>query len=297
MNEPSGQLRAIVERIEDLAALDVVARVAEPVANRLTSRDDVKRVLSGAPIGHRLHPLLTDLPIGCWTAATLVDAFATRSGERAARRLVAIGILASLPTAATGLSDWTDTHGPERRVGVAHMAANTAALVMQVVSWRARRRGHHLRGALVGAAALGAVAAGGYLGGHLVFSRRVGVDHEVAVVEDARWQTVCLVDELVSGEAIGATVDGVRIALVRSAGTVYALAAHCSHAGGPLDRGTVRDDTLVCPWHGSAFCLRDGDVVRGPATAPQPTYETRVRGDLVEVRPAMHEHALVHTGV
>src|SRR5439155_19893824 len=81
MNELSGQLSQLVERLENLSALDVVARAAEPVAERLTKSDAVKRALSGAPLGHRLHPLLTDLPIGCWTAATLVDTFTGRSGR------------------------------------------------------------------------------------------------------------------------------------------------------------------------------------------------------------------------
>src|SRR5829696_5722747 len=106
MNEPSGQLRNIVKQIENLGALDVVARALEPLAQRLTQSDTVKSVLSGTPLGHRLHPLLTDIPIGCWTAASLVDTFAFRSGQSSARRLVAVGLVASLPTAASGLSDW-----------------------------------------------------------------------------------------------------------------------------------------------------------------------------------------------
>src|SRR5436190_1492758 len=83
------------------------------------------------------------------------------SGRPAARRLVGFGILAALPTAATGLSDWHDTYDGPRRLGVAHMLANSAALALQVASWRARGRGHHIRGALLGAAGLGAVTAGG----------------------------------------------------------------------------------------------------------------------------------------
>ena len=147
------------------------------------------------------------------------------------------------------------------------------------------------------AAALAAVGAGGYLGGHLVFARRVGVDHEVPVVDDDGWLAACHIDELVDGEPITATVAGTRIAVVRNRGQIYALAAVCSHAGGPLDRGTVRDDTLVCPWHGSAFCLADGAVERGPATTPQPAYETRTRGDLVEVRATVNARPLVRAVV
>lgn len=294
MNELNGRLSEIVERLENLSALDAPSRVLESVAQRLTKRDDIKRVLSGTPIGHRLHPLLTDLPIGCWTAASLVDACAWRSGRHAARRLVAFGILTSLPTAASGMSDWNDTYGGTRRLGVVHAAANGTALAFQIASWRARRRGHHVRGALLGLAGLGAMTAGGYLGGHLVYVKRAGVNAEVPALTDDAWHTVCRVDELVDGEPIGATVDGVRLALVRHRGFVYALAAVCSHAGGPLDRGMVRGETLVCPWHGSAFFLPDGAVERGPATTPVPVYETRVRGDLVEVRARTHEVVVAH---
>ena len=294
MNEPSGRLSTIVERLEKLSALDVVSRAIEPLAQRLTKSDAAKRVLSGAPLGHRLHPMLTDVPIGCWTAASLVDAFAWRSGERAARRLVACGVLASVPAVATGVSDWNDTQGSARRLGVAHMAANSAAIALQFASWRARARGHHIRGALLGAAGLTAVTAGGYLGGHLVFVKRVGVDVEVPIILDESWHTACRVDELVEGEPIGATVEGVRVALVRHFGVVYAIAAVCSHAGGPLDRGHVRDGAIVCPWHGSTFCLADGAVERGPATTQQPVYETRVRGDLIEIRPKAHDNVIAH---
>jgi nitrite reductase/ring-hydroxylating ferredoxin subunit/uncharacterized membrane protein len=294
MNQLSGRLLQVVERLENLSALDVVARAVEPVAQRLTKSDAVKRVLSGAPLGHRLHPMLTDIPIGCWTAASLVDVCAWSSGRRASRRLVGIGILASLPTAATGISDWSDTRGGERRIGVAHMAATSTALALQLASWRARGRGHHVRGALLGVAGLGAVTAGGYLGGHLVFVKRVGVDAEVPIILDDAWQVACRVDELVDGEPIGATVEGVRIAIVRDRGFIYALAGVCTHVGGPLDRGSVRDGALVCPWHGSAFCLADGTVERGPATTPVPVYETRVRGDLVEIRPRTHDNVIAH---
>jgi nitrite reductase/ring-hydroxylating ferredoxin subunit len=104
------------------------------------------------------------------------------------------------------------------------------------------------------------------------------------VVPDDGWHTACRVDELVEGEPISATVEGVGVAVVLQRGRTRAIAAVCSHAGGPLDRGDVRDDVIVCPWHGSEFCLDDGSVVRGPAASREPVYDTRVRGQLVEVR-------------
>jgi nitrite reductase/ring-hydroxylating ferredoxin subunit/uncharacterized membrane protein len=284
MNERSEQLTELVHRLEGMTVLDDVGRAIEPVIQRVTKRDDVKRMLSGATLGHRLHPLLTDVPIGCWTAASLTDLFAWRSGRSAARRLVAFGVIAAVPTAVTGLSDWDDTHGGSRRVGVVHASANTMALLLQVQSWRARRRGRHVRGALYGLAGLGAVTVGGYLGGHLVYAQRVGVDHEVPTLDDHEWHEACHVDELVEGKPFGVSIGDSRIAMVRRGTEIFAMAAVCTHAGGPLDRGEVREDTLVCPWHGSAFCLTDGTVERGPATTPEPVYETRRRGDVIDIR-------------
>lgn len=298
MNETRAQLTAAVQAIEDLEALDTVSKALSPAVEQLTRDDAVKRALAGTWLGHRLHPLLTDVVIGSWVSASVVDMVAWHSGERAARRLVATGLVAAVPTVATGLSDWHDLPDRERRVGVVHLTANSIGATLQFASWVARLRRHHVRGALLSSAALAAVTVGGYLGGHLVFARRAGVDHEVPVVEaEDGWQPACRLDELVDGEPISATVSGNRIAVVRSRGQIYALAAVCSHAGGPLDRGIVRGDTLVCPWHGSAFCLSDGEVERGPATSPQPAYETRARGEFVEVRATVHDRPLVRAVV
>jgi nitrite reductase/ring-hydroxylating ferredoxin subunit/uncharacterized membrane protein len=278
------ELRRAVGRIEEAEALDAVASAVAPIVGRMTTSPMVKQVLSGAPFGHRLHPMLTDIPIGCWTSASVLDAIAWRSGDASARRLVGLGVVSAIPTAVTGLSDWHDISRKDRRIGVVHMAANGAATLIELASWSARRRGHHVRGALLGLLGIGVATVGGYLGGHLVFARRVGVDVEVPVVTDDGWHMACRAEELVEGESISATIDGVRIAVVLDRGRVYAMAAVCSHAGGPLDRGDVHDGVLVCPWHGSEFCLDDGSVVRGPAASPEPVYDTRLRGGLVEVR-------------
>jgi nitrite reductase/ring-hydroxylating ferredoxin subunit/uncharacterized membrane protein len=280
------ELRRAVTRIEETEALDAAAGAIAPLVGRLTKSPTVKSVLSGAPLGHRLHPMLTDIPIGCWTSASILDAIAWKSGEASARRLVGLGVVSAIPTAASGLSDWHDTYGKDRRVGVVHMASNGVATLLELASWSARRRGHHVRGAFLGVVAIGVATVGGYLGGHLAYARRVGVDVDVPVVSDDGWHTACRVDELIEGEPISATVEGSRVAVVLQGQRVYALAAVCTHAGGPLDRGEVRDGVIVCPWHGSEFCLDDGRVVRGPAASAEPVYETRIRGGLVEVRPA-----------
>jgi nitrite reductase/ring-hydroxylating ferredoxin subunit/uncharacterized membrane protein len=284
--EPLPPVPALADRLGRTQLLDVPAGILGPLARRLTRSDPVKRVLSGAPLGHRLHPALTDIPIGCWTSATLLDLLAWRSGRTAARRLAGAGLLGALPTVASGLSDWSDTSGGDRRVGAAHAIGNSVAFCLELASWRARRRGHHVRGAAYGMSALAAVTAAGALGGHLVYTRRVGVDAEVPTAADGNsWRPAGRLADLVDGEPAGVEVGGARVVLVRTGDAVDALAAVCSHAGGPLDEGTVHEGTIVCPWHGSAFRLVDGRVERGPAATPQPAYDTRVRAGVVEIRP------------
>jgi nitrite reductase/ring-hydroxylating ferredoxin subunit len=231
-----------------------------------------------------LHPLLTDIPIGAWVSASVVDLVGGRAAHTASRRLVGVGIVAAVPTVASGLSDWVDMYGPGRRVGVVHGTANSVALTLQIASWSARHRGHHVRGAALGMLSLGALTVGGYLGGALVYTQRTGVDAEVPLVKSVGWKVAARESELTDGQPFGVEVDGARVVLVRDLGRVYALAATCSHAGGPLDEGTVRGGTIECPWHHSRFCLDDGAVERGPAAAPQFTYGTRVRDGVIEIR-------------
>lgn len=291
MSALAARARRAIRHIEASRSLDAPGAMLETAVSRVTRDDRVKGILSGTPLGHRLHPALTDVPIGCWASATIVDLVGGPGGRAAARRLVALGVLAALPTALTGASDWEDSEPASRRVGLVHAAANTAGLVLQAASWSARRRGRTVRGALLSGAALGAVAAGGYLGGHLVFASRAGVDVPVPVARGHGWHPACRVDELVDGEPVRAEVDGARVVVVRDRGHVYALAAVCSHAGGPLEDGEVAAGAIRCPWHGSRFRLDGGGVERGPATAPQPSYDVRVRGEVVEVRPAVADGA------
>ena len=284
MNEATRALQKAVRTIERAESLDNAARSVQRYGRKLTRNAAVKRVLSGAPLGHRLHPMLTDVTIGCWTSASLLDILAPRTGAPGARRLVGLGILSAVPTAASGLSDWSDTQGASRRIGLVHLTSNTVALAFEMRSWSARRKGRHVRGALLGLGGLAAATVGGYLGGHLSFVLHEGVNPEISVLDDDQWHDARLFDDLVDDQPVGVTVDDARLVLVRRGGHVYALAAACTHAGGPLDKGDVRGNTIVCPWHGSEFCLSDGAVERGPAATPEPVYETRVRGGTVEVR-------------
>ncbi|HET9076723.1 MAG TPA: Rieske (2Fe-2S) protein [Acidimicrobiales bacterium] len=271
---------ALAHRIEQAEVLDrpagrISAAVSGPLAD--PSRRDA---LSGSWLGHPVHPALVALPLGCWSAASLMDLV----GERmAARKLVAAGLLAAVPTAATGLSDWLDTAGAERRVGLVHMAANSAATVVYAASWRARRRDHHLRGAALGLLGAGLAGAGGWLGGHLSYALGVGVDTNAFDAGPSEW-TPLGVEVPGGGEPVRAVVGSVPVVASRQADGVRVLAERCSHRGGPLSEGEVGDGCVTCPWHGSRFDLATGAVRQGPAVVEQPVYEVRQTPEGIQVR-------------
>lgn len=281
-----------IERLGERAPVGWAEPVLSRLARTLTASDARSRWLHGAAIGHRLHPLLTDIPIGAWTAAGVLDVVGGRAARPAARRLIGLGIVAAVPTALTGMADWDGTHGQPRRLGVVHALGNSTALVLQWRSWRARRRGHHLVGVVWSGAALATATASAAIGGHLVYAERVGVDVDVPVVggDDGEWHATGTSADLPMGKPTRATVGDAPIAVVRTGGRVCAMAATCSHAGGPLDEGEVVGDGLQCPWHASRFALRDGAVQRGPAILAQPVYETNVVDGEVVVRRNRRAH-------
>jgi uncharacterized membrane protein len=169
-------LRSAVRGIEHEERLDRVAeqfdRIAAPVADG--PRGDALR---GRWLGHALHPLLTDFPMGCWLSAGLLDLVGGRRSRGAAQRLVGLGLVAAVPTAAAGMADWTAAKERDpriRRVGVVHGLGNLVVGATYWRSWRARRRGHHLRGIAWGLAG-GTLAWGtGWLGGHLALAYGAG---------------------------------------------------------------------------------------------------------------------------
>ena len=165
----SNPLVAATHAIEHDSALDVGVDVLAELSGVITSPPALRKLLTGAWLGHSLHPAMTDLPIGAWVSATLLDLLGPEGSEEAATRLVGIGILGSLPAALSGLADWRSLSKPtDRRVGVAHAAGNSAALVAYAGSWVARRSGRHRLGVVLGLAGVGLSGSAAYLGGHLV---------------------------------------------------------------------------------------------------------------------------------
>jgi nitrite reductase/ring-hydroxylating ferredoxin subunit/uncharacterized membrane protein len=274
----------LVERLERAAGLDGPARIVQRNVQAAVRPGPVKDALSGSWLGHPLHPVLVFGPLGFWYGASYLDLVGGRGSQAAADKLVAAGVASALPAALAGANDWSDVGGAERRVGIAHAVVNTAGLACFTASLMARRRGRRGAGVALGMVGHAFVGLGGFLGGHLTYGTGVGVDTTAFQTGPEEWTDLIAADELAEGRPVGADVEGVRLLLVRDGGQVRALAARCTHRGGPLDEGEISEGCVTCPWHGSRFDLAGGDVVRGPATHPQPVYEVRELGGRVEVR-------------
>jgi uncharacterized membrane protein len=160
-------------RLEQASSLDRPAQMLQPVADALVAQQARRDLLHGTWLGHAVHPVLTDVVIGFWTSANVLDLVGGAQSRIAAQRLVGLGLAAALPTAVTGLSEWAVTEQREQRVGLVHASANTIALTLYAGSWRARRADRHGLGTALGLAGSAAAAVGGYLGGHLVSARKV----------------------------------------------------------------------------------------------------------------------------
>jgi nitrite reductase/ring-hydroxylating ferredoxin subunit/uncharacterized membrane protein len=280
-------IEGVIDDIGEMQSLDGICGKAAGLVARATSRDVVKDTLSGTWLGHALHPMLTDLPIGAWVMASALDVTAGDAGARAARRLVGIGLVTAVPAAAAGWSDWSDTYGPPQRIGLVHALGNAAGVALQAASWAARRRGRHCAGATLSGVGLGVTLCAAYLGGHLSLVRGIGVSHTAFEEPVTDWTDVAAASDLSEGEPLRVTAQGVPVMLVRYEGDVYALSATCTHAGGPLDEGKIVGDGCIrCPWHGSVFRLADGEAVRGPASVDEPSWDVKVADGRISVRSA-----------
>ena len=286
MKRPTA-LEPVIAAVEGAGALDAPAKAIGKRVRGALSPGRFKDALSGTWLGHAVHPMLTDVVIGSFTSATLLDLVGGDESGRARERLIAIGIAAYGPTALTGANDWADTEPADdavRRVGLIHAATNSVALSLQIASLAARRRGAQREGVLLGMAGTAVLAGGGYLGGHLSFTQGVGPDQTVFDPGPADWTPAGDVGELAEGEPATTVAGDTPVMLVRRGERVLAIHDRCSHRGCPLSDGEIDGDVVQCSCHGSRFSLEDGSVRRGPATAPQPAFDVRESDGRIEVR-------------
>jgi nitrite reductase/ring-hydroxylating ferredoxin subunit/uncharacterized membrane protein len=285
---------AAVEAIERQGWLDPLGdRLQAAVARIYQAGGQTGRVirdlLHGTWLGHPLHPVLTDIPLGAWTAALVLDAMDSGRGRgfsRAADTSIGVGLAGAVGAAATGLTDWHHTTGGDRRAGLVHGLMNTAATVLYAGSLVTRRRGARAAGQGLASAGFLVALGAAYLGGHLVYGKRIGVTHAPKPEPSDDFIPVLPEAELREGTPRRVQARDMTLVLVRQDGQIYALVESCAHLGGPLSEGTVEEDSIRCPWHGSRFALEDGRVLEGPSTFPQPCFEVRIRTGQVEVRAA-----------
>lgn len=276
-----------VTAVEQTPLLDQPVQLLRTLVDRAFGRQQLRDLLHGVPLGHPLHPMLTDVPIGTWTSAVVLDALPGTGA--AAATLIAVGIAASAPAAASGLVDWSALHEQQMRVGLVHAAANTLALGLFTASLVRRVRRRRWSGKALSLLGLAATATGGYLGAHLSYRQAAGSNHAESVPHlfPAGWQPLGPLHELPERTLVRREVGGVPLLVFRSAGEVRVLADTCAHLAAPLSGGELvsvdGQDCVRCPWHGSTYRLSDGQVQHGPSTAPQPSLQTRLDGGTVEV--------------
>jgi nitrite reductase/ring-hydroxylating ferredoxin subunit/uncharacterized membrane protein len=256
-------------------------------ANAGTAGQTAKNALHGVWLGHPLHPVLTDVPLGAWTTAIALDAQEAITGDgaygRAADFAIGVGLVSAVGAAITGLNDWSETQGQSRRVGLLHGLLNLTATAFVATSYALRRSGSRSAGRASTMAGYSIAIAAAYLGGNLVYRERIGVTH--AAIEAPEEFTPVLESAALPDESMRkATIEDASFLLVRQQNRVCALAHPCAHLGGPLSEGTLKDGSVVCPWHGSEFALDDGRVLNGPATEAQPCFAVREQGGKIEVR-------------
>ncbi|MGN6167849.1 MAG: Rieske 2Fe-2S domain-containing protein [Solirubrobacteraceae bacterium] len=280
-------LEPVLRRIESAEVIDPAAKKLGATIRNIVPRSGLRDVLSGTWLGHALHPMLTDVVIGSFTSASLLDVLAPDAGDKASARLTALGLVAYLPTAASGASDWADIEVVDetiRRAGFVHATGNLLAATLYIASLRSRRHGHRGRGAVLGLAGLTVLMGGGYLGGHLSLSKGVGPDQTVFDPGPVDWTPAADASQLADGRPLRVVVSDTPVLLLRDGALVYAIHDRCSHRGCSLSDGTVEGVEIVCACHGSRFDLRDGALRHGPATAAQPSFQVREQDGRIEIR-------------
>jgi nitrite reductase/ring-hydroxylating ferredoxin subunit/uncharacterized membrane protein len=278
----------VISRLERAQVLDRPATAVRGVVQRIVVNRTVKDALHGVWLGHPLHPGAAQFALGSFLSASVLDAVRGDRAGAESNLLIYTGLAASLPTVASGWTDWAESHEDQQRVGLVHAAGNGAAVALYVVTLLARRRGHHAAALSVTAGLLASVAA--LLGGHLGYRQALGANHaeDVTHIGPERWQSIGALAELPDGKPVRRNAGQVPVFVLRRGTEVTVLSDRCPHLSAPLSDGELvgsgAQARVVCPWHGSEFRIADGSVVHGPATAPTPRFESRVTDGTVQAR-------------
>ncbi|MFI5086091.1 MAG: Rieske 2Fe-2S domain-containing protein [Actinomycetales bacterium] len=279
---------SLARKLEQARSLDPAAGLVRDVVRKVLPPGPVRDTLHGVWMGHPVHPLAVQVPLGAWLSASVLDVLP--GSETAAAVLIGVGVLASGTAALSGVTDFSELHEQQQRVGLVHAVTMDAATALYALSLFRRLTGRG-NGRATALAGLATAVAGGWLGGHMSFTQAAAANHAEDVPHriEPGWHRIAALAELVPGVPQRRLLNDVPLLLVRSSTgeQVRVLSGLCSHLSGPLAEGTVERvagaECIVCPWHGSTFDLDSGEPVRGPATAPQSKFETRVIDGTLEV--------------
>ena len=241
----------------------------------------VRDLLNGRWLGHPLHAVLTDAPIGILFLVIVFDIF---SMPEAALVALVLGILAMLAAALAGFADYADTDGRARDRATLHSTIMIIGLLVYVVSFVLRTGRGDVPPLAVATSILGflILAAGAYVGGDVVYMLGNMVSRHAFRGAGAKWIALEPAEvgengQIPEGRPIKAKLGINQLVLVRQGETILALHDTCAHAGGPLNEGKVVDGQIECPWHYSRYRLENGHVTQGPSVYDQPAYEVRAK--------------------
>jgi nitrite reductase/ring-hydroxylating ferredoxin subunit len=284
-------LMGFLDRIADVPTFD---KAIEPVRRGVLSAlrpPALKDFLHGTWLGHPLHPVLVQVPVGSWLSAGLLDAVPPL--RPAATAMIGTGVLASVPAALSGAADWSEQEPGVRRLGALHALLNVSALGLYTGSLVARGKGRGGLGRILSYTGLGLATVSASIGGHMSYAQSSGASHSVTAARALQhdWIDLGPLDDLPEGRPALRTGSGGSATVppvVRRGVRVDVFIGPCSHLSGPLQEGTVEEvrgaTCLVCPWHGSAFDLDSGEPRRGPAANPQEKLEVRMQAGRVLAR-------------
>jgi nitrite reductase/ring-hydroxylating ferredoxin subunit len=285
-------LMGMLDRVADTIAIDKVVEPVRRVVQGALRPQALRDFLHGTWLGHPLHPVLAQVPVGSWLSAGLLDLVPPL--RPAATTLIGAGVAAAVPTALAGAADWSEAGSGVRRLGALHAAANSTALGLYVGSLIARGKGRGALGRGLAYAGLGIAGSAAAIGGHMSYSQSAGVSHSATAARalTSDWIDLGPLDDLPEGRPALRTGAGsstaVPLAVVRRGTRVDVFIGACSHLSGPLDEGSIEavrgSECLVCPWHGSAYDLDTGEPRRGPAANAQEKLEVRMSAGRVLAR-------------
>jgi nitrite reductase/ring-hydroxylating ferredoxin subunit/uncharacterized membrane protein len=236
----------------------------------------IQNFLNGTWLGHPVHAVVTDVPIGAMTVSIIADVIGQ---PLVADVAMVLGVLAMVAAAVTGLADYTEVDGNARTRATVHGSIMVVSLLVYLVSLAIRSGSPTDRLLPILLAVVGylLLALGAEIGGDLVYLIGTHVNRHAWRGTGVKWIKLDLgnLTDIPEGGPTRLKAGINELAVIRQGDRILAVHAQCAHAGGPLAEGTLVGDAIQCPWHGSRFRLADGHVVRGPAMYDQPAYEVR----------------------